>query len=141
VVSNQAVINHGLVSRQMVDEINARMAAAVQEAGGRIDSVLYCPHRPDENCDCRKPRPGLLFLTAERLGLDLAHSFLVGDAESDILVALSAGCRPVLVKTGRGAEQLALLRQHRVDAFHVVDDLADAVEWIVGQVKSCGTSL
>jgi len=131
VVSNQAIINRGLVSRQTVDEINARMVAAVQDAGGRIDSVLYCPHRPDENCNCRKPRPGLLLQAAEQWALDLSHSYLVGDAENDVLAALSAGCRPILVQTGRGVEQLALLRQRGVDSFHVADNLADAVDWIM----------
>lgn len=131
VVSNQAAIGRGLVSRQMVEEINARMVAAVHAAGGRIDGVFYCPHRPEDGCACRKPRPGLLFRAAASLGLDLARSFLVGDAESDILAAQAAGCRPILVLTGRGAEQLAYLQAHGIDGFHVANDLADAVKWII----------
>ncbi len=131
VVSNQAAVNRGLVSRQTVDAIHARMVDAVAVAGGRIDGVLYCPHRPDENCECRKPRPGLLLQAAARWALDLSRSYLVGDAESDVLAALAVGCRPVLVRTGRGVEQLALLRQHGVDTFHVAADLAEAVDWIL----------
>jgi D-glycero-D-manno-heptose 1,7-bisphosphate phosphatase len=135
VISNQAAINRSLVSRQTVDEINARMAAAVKEAGGRIDGVLYCPHRPDENCNCRKPHPGLLLEAARCWNLDLTVSYLVGDAESDILAAQAAGCRAILVTTGRGVGQLAALREHGVDGFHVAGDLGDAVDWIRRQTN------
>jgi D-glycero-D-manno-heptose 1,7-bisphosphate phosphatase len=131
VISNQAIINRGLATRQTVDEINARMTAAIRDAGGRIDGVFYCPHRTDDGCDCRKPRPGLLFKAAADHGLDLARSFLVGDAESDVLAAQAAGCQAILVLTGRGAEQLACLQTHGVDGFYVADDLAAAVKWII----------
>lgn len=128
VVTNQSAIGRGLVSRQAVEEIHTHMVAAIQAAGGRVDAVLYCPHRPEERCACRKPQPGLLLQAAERLGLDLGRSVLVGDAASDIGAARAAGCRPVLVKTGRGLAQLALLRERGEDGFDVVDDLGQAVE-------------
>lgn len=131
VISNQAAIGRGLVSREAVEEVNGRMVAAVQAAGGRIDDVLYCPHRPEEACGCRKPQPGLLLRAADRLNLDLSLSFLVGDAECDVLAAQAAGLRPVLVRTGRGEAQLTLMRQHGVDGFHLADDLPGAVDWIV----------
>lgn len=130
VVSNQSAIGQGRVSAEAVEKINRRMVAVVEAYGGRMDAVLTCPHRPDEGCTCRKPRPGLLLKAAERLNLDLAASFLIGDAESDILAAQAAGCHPVLVKTGRGLEQLALLRGRGTDGFEVADDLASAVSWI-----------
>ena len=134
VVSNQAAIGRGLTPRAAVDEIHRRMVAEIRAAGGRIDNVLYCPHRPEDDCACRKPRPGLLLLAAERLGLCLASSCLVGDAEADVLAAQAAGCRAVLVKSGRGVEQLALLQQHGVDGYHVAADLTEAAEWIVPQL-------
>lgn len=130
VVSNQSVIGRGLASRKAVGLINQRMMALVQQAGGRIDGVYCCPHRSDEACTCRKPHPGLLVRAADRMGLSLAHSVLVGDAESDVMAAHAAGCQPILVKTGRGVEQLARLRQNGVDGFIVADDLTDAVAWI-----------
>ena len=101
-----------------------------QGAIGRIDDVLYCPHRPEDGCACRKPRPGLLLQAAERWDLDLAASVLVGDAEADILAAQRAGCRPLLVLTGRGAEQLAALRAAGRDGFLVAGDLPAAVDRI-----------
>ena len=130
VVSNQGAIGRGLTTRAAVDEIHRRMAAEVRAAGGRIDDVLYCPHRPEDCCACRKPSPGLLLQAVERWDLDLAASVLVGDAEADILAAQSAGCRPLLVLTGRGAEQLAVLRASSRDGFIVADDLLAAVDWI-----------
>jgi D-glycero-D-manno-heptose 1,7-bisphosphate phosphatase len=132
VISNQAVVGRGLVSQQTIEEINAHMIAGVQSVGGRIDQVFYCPHRPEEGCDCRKPRPGLLLRAADSLGLDLSRSFFVGDAESDVRAAQAVGCRPVLVKTGRGVGHMLLLRQNNVMGYYLADDLSDAVNWILG---------
>jgi D-glycero-D-manno-heptose 1,7-bisphosphate phosphatase len=104
VVSNQSGIGRGLVSRETVDEIHARMTEAVRRSGGRIDAVYYCPHRPDEDCPCRKPRPGLILKAARELDIDLAGSWLVGDDLRDLESAVAAGVRPVLVRTGHGRD-------------------------------------
>ena len=133
VVSNQAGVARGVVDRSVVDEIHARMVASVRDAGGQIDEVFFCPHGPDDACECRKPRPGLLLQAADRLALDLRASVLIGDGANDVLAARAVGCSAVLVKTGRGAEQLDLLRQGGVDGFQVAEDLAEAVEWILSQ--------
>jgi len=132
VISNQAVIGRGIVTQQTIDEINVHMSNIVQSVGGRIDRVFCCPHRPEENCTCRKPQPGLLFKAAEQMKLDLTRSFFVGDAESDVQAAKAVGCRPVLVKTGRGIGQMALLRQDHVMGYYLADDLSDAAQWILG---------
>ena len=84
VVSNQSAIGRGLVSRETVEEIHARMTEAVRRGGGRIDAVFYCPHRPDEDCLCRKPRPGLLLQAARELDIDLPASWLIGDDRRDL---------------------------------------------------------
>jgi D-glycero-D-manno-heptose 1,7-bisphosphate phosphatase len=132
VISNQAIVGHGLVSQQTIDEINAHMTNVVQSVGGRIDRVFCCPHRPEEKCTCRKPQPGLLLKAAEQMQLDLTRSFFVGDAESDVQAAKAVGCRPVLVKTGRGIGQMALLRQDQVIGYYLADNLTEAVQWILG---------
>ena len=132
VISNQAVVGRGLVSQQTIDEINANMVSVAHSVGGRIDRVFYCPHRSEENCNCRKPQPGLLLDAAEQMKLDLSSSFFVGDAESDVMAAKAVGCRPMLVKTGRGIGQMAVLRQDQVMGYYLADDLSDAVEWILG---------
>lgn len=131
VVSNQSAIGRGLVEQSVVEEIHRRMARQIEAQGGRLDGVFYCPHRPDEGCDCRKPRPGLLLAAAAALELDLTRSFLIGDAEGDVLAALNAGCFPVLVRTGLGEEQLASLPPHVLARCRVVADLGEAVDWIL----------
>jgi D-glycero-D-manno-heptose 1,7-bisphosphate phosphatase len=111
----------------------------VRSAGGRIDAVFYCPHRPDEGCDCRKPKPGLLHRAASELGIELRESYLVGDALSDMQAALAVGAQPLLVLTGRGRDQLPLLRTSGLGSVPVCEDLQAAARWIVGQ--RCWTAL
>jgi D-glycero-D-manno-heptose 1,7-bisphosphate phosphatase len=132
VISNQAIVGRGVVSRQTIDQINTHMVNTVRSVGGRIDRVFYCPHSPEEHCCCRKPQPGLLLQAADEMKLDLAGSFFVGDAESDVMAAKAVGCRPVLVKTGRGAGEREILRQAQVMGYYLAEDLTDAVNWILG---------
>lgn len=97
VVTNQACIGRGLVSAAGVRAIHDRMLAEAAAAGGRIDGVFVCPHRPEDSCGCRKPRPGLLYEAARALGLDLVNSALIGDSESDVEAATAAGVRAIRV--------------------------------------------
>ena len=105
VVTNQSIINRGLATAEAVEDIHRRMVAELAAAGARIDRVYYCPHRPDEGCDCRKPASGMLQQAARDLGLDLNGSYLVGDAATDLLAGHQVGCRTFLVLTGRGVNQ------------------------------------
>src|SRR5262245_42634607 len=82
VVTNQAVIGRGIISADVVEDIHQRMLAEITAWGGRIDRVIYCPHRPEDECLCRKPKPGMLLQAAQELNLDLSQSYLVGDAAS-----------------------------------------------------------
>ncbi len=129
VITNQAAVGRGLVTMETVEEINGRMVAEITAQGGRIDAVYCCPHRPEDGCVCRKPRPGLLLRAARDWGLNLGASYLVGDALGDVQAAMAVGCRPILVRTGRGGEQEPLVRQRWPDV-PVVDDLGAAVAWI-----------
>ena len=131
VVTNQSAINRGLVSPETVETIHRRMCEVVAGNGGRIDMVLVCPHRPDENCHCRKPKPGLLLQAAEHFDLDLSRSYLIGDALCDIAAGLAAGCRSILVLTGLGRQELVRLKAQGYDGYHVAADLEEAVEWIL----------
>ena len=111
-ITNQSAIGRGLVTAQGVAEIHANLIDMVERAGGRIDAVFVCPHTPDDGCDCRKPRPGLLKQAAAKLGLDLHQTVFVGDAVTDYGAAIAAGCQPLLVGSGR---QGALLAQFCAD--------------------------
>ena len=136
VITNQAIINRGTVSRETVDDINQRMVREIERYGGRITAVAYCPHRPEEHCSCRKPRPGLLLSLAHQYDLDLRDAVVIGDAMSDIEAGLAAGCQVILVLTGRGREQLKLADEAARNRFAVVADLASATDLLLLQLAA-----
>lgn len=100
VITNQSAIHRGITTPQEVRRLHRRMVAAIHGAGGRVRGVYVCPHRPDEECTCRKPQPGLLLRAAAEHGLDLAGCYLIGDKVSDMEAGLTVGCRCLLVLTG-----------------------------------------
>jgi D-glycero-D-manno-heptose 1,7-bisphosphate phosphatase len=106
VITNQAIIGRAMVPAIVVDDIHRRMVAEVEASGGRIDRVVYCPHRPEDRCACRKPEPGMLLQAAGDMDIDLSQSYLVGDAAGDLLAGQQVGCQLFLVLTGRGWGQL-----------------------------------
>jgi len=130
VVTNQSAVNRGLLAPEALEAIHARLRASVRAAGGRLDAVYHCPHRPDERCSCRKPAPGLLQRAAADLQLDLARSWLVGDHPSDLLAARAAGCRPILVASGRTPAAECAGVAARLGCPHFAA-LADAAEWLL----------
>lgn len=136
VVTNQAVIGRGMVEREVVEDIHQRLRRAVEWAGGQVLDILYCPHAPEDNCDCRKPQPGLLIEAARRYGFDLSRCALVGDAVSDIQAGQSVGCATVMVRTGRGMEQLLKTAATSLNYFHLAADLSDAVDWLLTRHES-----
>jgi D-glycero-D-manno-heptose 1,7-bisphosphate phosphatase len=97
VVSNQAGIARGLMTKEDVERIHEHMRADAAPAGGQIDAIYYCPHGWDENCECRKPRPGLLFKAQHDLNLDLTRTLVIGDDERDAQAAQAAGAPSLLV--------------------------------------------
>ncbi|MFQ5406825.1 MAG: D-glycero-beta-D-manno-heptose 1,7-bisphosphate 7-phosphatase [Anaerolineales bacterium] len=131
VVTNQSGVGRGLISHAEANAINEHLSAIVTSNGGRFDSVQLCPHAPDDACDCRKPQPGMLLRAAVELSLDLSVSWMVGDAVSDIRAGLAAGVRPLLVRTGRGAQQASKLLEHGLVDVPVVADLTAAVDHIL----------
>jgi D-glycero-D-manno-heptose 1,7-bisphosphate phosphatase len=106
VVTNQAIIGRGIVPASVVEDIHQRMVAEIAAYGGRIDRVIYCPHRSEDKCKCRKPEPGMLLQVASEMGIDLSRSYLVGDAMTDLSAGQQVGCHTFLVLTGRGLQQL-----------------------------------
>lgn len=101
--TNQAGIGRGLVDMAQVNAIHLHMMKLLMAHGGRIDAVFFCPHAPEEACNCRKPQPGMMQDVALRYGVDLRLVPMVADTERDLLAAQAAGCRPHLVRTGRAA--------------------------------------
>jgi len=136
VVTNQSGVARGYFPEQLVRDVHERMKAELLEAGARLDGVYYCPHVSSDECQCRKPKTGMLEQAARELGLDLKKSFVVGDRQSDVELAHCAGARSVLVKTGFGEGELAWHAKNwaRQPEF-VAADLPEAVEWILQEVR------
>lgn len=130
VITNQAIVGRGMVPASVVDDIHRRMVSEAEAYGGRIDRVLYCPHRPEDHCTCRKPEAGMLLQVADEMDIDLAQSYLVGDAATDLLAGQSVGCQLFLVLTGRGLPQL-VPSLRLVDRFTVIGNLMEATAHIL----------
>ncbi|TSE33681.1 D-glycero-beta-D-manno-heptose 1,7-bisphosphate 7-phosphatase [Tepidimonas charontis] len=103
VASNQSGLGRGLFDASTLNAVHAHMLREVARAGGRIDAIFFCPHAPEEGCDCRKPAPGLFLQVAARYGVPPTQLVAVGDSMRDVAAALAAGCDTHLVLTGQSA--------------------------------------
>ena len=119
VASNQSGLGRGLISPENLDAIHEKMCQAVEQQGGRLDGIFFCPHRPDDGCDCRKPRPGLLQQIALTYNADLGGVPAVGDSLRDLEATREAGALPVLVRTGNGNRTQAVIAAGGT-GFHLV---------------------
>lgn len=97
VVTNQSAINRGLTSIEKINQIHTTIQNFLKKNGTMIDRFYYCSHRPDENCECRKPKPGLFLKAASELNLDLKSSWMIGDEDIDVQAATTAGCRSIKI--------------------------------------------
>jgi D-glycero-D-manno-heptose 1,7-bisphosphate phosphatase len=104
VATNQSGIGRGMIDMTSLNAVHAHMMKLLTQAGGRIDAVFFCPHAPQDQCDCRKPQPGMLLKIANRWGVDLADVPMVGDSLRELQTAQAAGCPPHLIRTGRAAD-------------------------------------
>jgi len=134
IATNQSGIARGFFDMATLNAIHDKMHRAVAQVGGRIDAVFYCPHYTDDNCDCRKPKDGMVREIGKRFGIDLSNVYGVGDALRDVQAFSTGGCKPILVRTGKGEETLANAEKPEfalpTDTL-VVDDLAAAAAHII----------
>ena len=137
VVTNQSGVARGMLKEAFVEEVHQIIQSQLADIGEALDGHYYCPHEPSASieafrvdCDCRKPKPGMVTRAARDLGLDVERSVVVGDKWSDIRLANQAGARGVLVRTGYGRSQ-EQNPQEGLSADAVVDTLMDAVNWIL----------
>lgn len=103
VATNQSGVARGYYDVQMLNRIHTRMYKAANEAGGHIDAVFFCPHGPEDGCDCRKPLPGMIIDIARRYHMQPTDCIMVGDSLRDLQAIAAAGGHPLLVRTGNGA--------------------------------------
>lgn len=128
VATNQAGVPKGFIPEQELDAMHVRLRELVHAAGGEPPQIHDCRHHPDEQCSCRKPKPGMLLAACQARGVPPSEALFVGDSWSDIQAALAAGCQPVLVLTGNG-----LTTAQRVDldpGIPRIDRLADLPHWL-----------
>lgn len=137
VITNQSGIGRGLYQEEFVARAHRVVDDRVVAGGGRIDGYYYCPHHPladiaryRRDCDCRKPRPGMLRQAAADLDLDLSQSFTIGDKWTDVQVGHAAGGKGILVRTGYGRSS-ERAPQAAIQPVAVVDDLIAATAWIL----------
>jgi D-glycero-D-manno-heptose 1,7-bisphosphate phosphatase len=141
VATNQAGIGRGMIDMSSVNAVHAHMMRILHGLGGRIDAVFFCPHTPEDACECRKPLPGMMHDIGRRYGVDLSHVPMVGDTLRDLQAAHAAGCLPHLVRSGRAValddaqlmdiveqvpgtlvhHDLAAFATHLLESSHVVD--------------------
>ncbi|HUN22734.1 MAG TPA: HAD-IIIA family hydrolase [Anaerolineales bacterium] len=133
VVTNQSVVSHGILTLDETIAINRRLMDELTHMGARIDLALICPHKAADGCECRKPKPGMLFEAAGQLGLDLEHSWMIGDALTDVQAGLAAGVSPILVLTGRGVAQREKLESAGLADIPIGENLAEAVRILLGE--------
>lgn len=135
VTSNQSGIARGLLTEEELKAVQESLQNRLSEKGAFLDGFYFCPHHPEEgdppyrqDCSCRKPRPGLIRMAQQDLGVDPAESYTVGDRATDLEAGRGAGTKTILVRTGYGQEESG---QMKVLPDHVADDLLDAVHWIL----------
>jgi D-glycero-D-manno-heptose 1,7-bisphosphate phosphatase len=136
-ITNQSGIERGYFPESTVHEVHQALQQNLNQWQAQLDAIYYCPHAPEKNCDCRKPKPGLILRAARDLEIDLSRSFMVGDRYLDVRAAQAAGLRSVLVRTGDGASEVAKYAAAQVPQPNfVADNLLHAVEAILsGQVQ------
>jgi D-glycero-D-manno-heptose 1,7-bisphosphate phosphatase len=144
VATNQSGVGRGMIDMSAVNTVHAHMHQMLQAQGGRIDAVFFCPHTPEDDCDCRKPRPGLMLDIGRRYGVDLSHVPMVGDTARDLIAAQAAGCEPHLVLSGRAAglspEQVEALLQ-QVPSAHAHASLGAFADFLLRRDQHADSSV
>lgn len=125
VATNQSGIARGYFTLETLQAMHAKMIESVEQAGGKIHAVSFCPHGPDDDCACRKPRIGLLEEISRQVDIPLNQAYFIGDTAKDVEAARTARATPILVKTGKG-ERTLLKHPELAKQIAVYDDLAAA---------------
>ena len=128
VVTNQSGVARGYFTAEMLERIHQKMCAELAEYEAHVDAIYYCPHHPDEGCECRKPKPKLAFQAIKQLNIDCRQSFAVGDRLMDVELARAIGCKSVMIPSEAGKEEL---ESSSVFPDHITSDLESAAKWII----------
>lgn len=141
IVTNQSGVARGYYPFSLIEEIHTYMRESLKKEGAKIDAVFFCPHYPRgkveeyaRECDCRKPKTGMIRKARESFDIDMSRSYMIGDHFTDLEMARNCGLKSIMVKTGYGLGEVDYILP-RLDhkPVYVADDLLDAVRWIIGQ--------
>lgn len=135
VASNQSGIGRGLFDIETLNSIHDKMHNDLQKHGARIEAILFCPHTPEDNCHCRKPRPGLYEQVAIRSNQSLQGVPVIGDSLRDLIAAKAVDARPILVKTGKGENTLKENNDNSLSGVDCYDNLAQAVDAVINETN------
>lgn len=136
VATNQSGIGRGLFGLDDLEAMHEKFISLVEELGGEVDGIFYCPHAPEDNCHCRKPKPGLIEAIESEFNVPVAGCFIVGDSQRDLEAGFIKGCVPILVKTGKGLKSLQSLPEKNPALFAktvVYDDLNSFVKKLLSK--------
>lgn len=140
VATNQSGLSRGVFDLDDLEAMHAKLTALVEENGGKLEAIFYCPHHPDDDCKCRKPRIGMLDAIEAEFNSSVESAWFVGDTPNDLQAALTKGCRPCLVRTGRGRDtetQLTeLLDANDLEQVRIFDDLDAAVTTLLSEDRA-----
>lgn len=125
IATNQSGIARGYFDLATLQKIHDKLQNELAKVGGHIDGIFYCPHGPDDHCECRKPLPGLFQQIQQQFKTDFSNAIAIGDSYRDIQAAQAVNCKAILVKTGKG--KIELIKYPELKQVPVFTDLADAV--------------
>lgn len=129
IATNQSGVARGLYDLETLDQIHEKLMRELSAVGGYVEEIFFCPHHPNENCNCRKPKPGLFYQMTEKYNFELAGTYFIGDSLTDVEVARVVGCIPLLVLTGKIKEELT--EHPTLQNVHAFSDLAQAVSYVL----------
>jgi D-glycero-D-manno-heptose 1,7-bisphosphate phosphatase len=136
VVTNQSGPARGYFPIELVHEVNRHMQRLLKNEGANVDAVYFCPHLPEDGCNCRKPKTGMIEMACRDMEIDLSRSYVVGDMCDDIELAKNAGIKGIMVKTGYGLGEIEYrLPKKNIKPDYIADDLFSAVTWILENDK------
>lgn len=140
VATNQSGLGRGLYDEYALARMHGLMCSLVEDAGGTINGIFYCPHTPSDNCQCRKPATGLLDQIESQFNKPVKGSWFVGDTQKDIGAALAKGCKPILVLTGKGSYTRDTMAVEALENIPVFDDLFSAAMFIIADQENLSAS-
>lgn len=134
VITNQSAVNRGLMTLDTLLEIHEKMTREIKKNGGQIEAIYYCPHTPSENCECRKPKPGLVLRAVKDLKVDLTKSYFIGDSDKDVVLARSLGLKCIRISPGSFYASCGEKSHWTAEHPLIARDLREAVNYILRNV-------